>query len=286
MGAPPIAVVLDDAPSWSIFTNEERLRLTSSVRWVKKATIATEPRPQDEVQCEAEHYARIRSFDGAFAASSEGTLFDVEARQRPAAPALAQRLAMPTGQLFAQFSAQSMRPRTLAKADRTVYVHGVFDLLSVGDLEFLRVARAMGDRLVVGVLPDEEACRIMSNNSRSLLGQRPFQPFLTAVPSDNHFPVHSLAERALGLMACKYVDDVLIGAPSEPDEAFLVANDVQCFAGDPRDHGELFSFPESSTDIPTRLGMMQMASGLECHTTTKDVLERVMATQEAWLATC
>jgi len=286
MGAPPIAVELDDAPSWSMFSNEERLRLASSVRWVKKATIAADPRSQDEEPFEADHYARTRSFDAAFAASTEGTLFDVEAKQRPTAPALAQRIAMPTGQLFAQFAAQSMRPRTRVADERTVYVHGVFDLLSVGDLEFLRVARAMGDRLVVGVVPDDEACRIISNNSRALAGQRPFKPFLTAVPSDNHFPVHSLAERALSLMACKYVDDVVIGAPSEPDEAFLAANEVQCFAGDPRDHGDLFSFPVSSTAVPARLGILQVASGLESLTTTKDVLERVKSTQEAWLATC
>ena len=134
---------------------------------------------------------------------------------------------MPTARLFAQFAAQnsfteSQRHSTVGAAQEgTVYAHGAWDLLSMGDIEFFASARAMGKRLVVGVIADDDVCKNMSNNSRRLKGQRPFQPFLTAVPSDNHFPVHSVAERALALMACKHVDDVLIGAPPVPDEEFF-----------------------------------------------------------------
>ena len=87
------------------------------------------------------------------------------------------------------------------------------------------------------MIADDEACRFISSNSRTADGMRPFSPFLTAVPSDNHFPVHSMAERALSLMACRYVDDVVMGAPTVPDEAFLAANGVEGFISDPRDHG-------------------------------------------------
>lgn len=39
----------------------------------------------------------------------------------------------------------------------TVFTEGVFDLLHANHMRLLREARAMGDRLIVGVTPDEDA---------------------------------------------------------------------------------------------------------------------------------
>jgi len=294
MGAPPIAVELSArTPPWAIFSAQERLTLASSCRWVRKASLASDDAEEEEaLPIPGEAQARHRTFAAASAAIGAGPLFDVEAEQRPASPVLTERLAIPTGRIFAQFAAQNLQLNSclpgLPAGDGTagtVYVHGVWDLLSAGDIEFLKAAKAMGARLVVGVLGDDEVCRIMSSNSRRLAGQRPFDPFLTAVPSDHHFPVHSLAERALALMACKYVDDVILGAPALPDEAFLAANAVQCFAVDPREHGEIFSLPPETSQSADRLGLSQeLPEELASITTTKDILQRVLDTHEEWLA--
>jgi cytidyltransferase-like protein len=45
----------------------------------------------------------------------------------------------------------------VATAPRTVVATGIFDLLHVGHLRFLRAARAAGDRLAIGVEDDERA---------------------------------------------------------------------------------------------------------------------------------
>lgn len=39
----------------------------------------------------------------------------------------------------------------------TVFAEGVFDLLHTNHLRLLRKARSLGDRLIVGVTPDEDA---------------------------------------------------------------------------------------------------------------------------------
>jgi glycerol-3-phosphate cytidylyltransferase len=41
------------------------------------------------------------------------------------------------------------------KSDRIVFASGVFDLFHIGHLQFLEQARALGDRLIVGVQTDE-----------------------------------------------------------------------------------------------------------------------------------
>jgi rfaE bifunctional protein nucleotidyltransferase chain/domain len=50
--------------------------------------------------------------------------------------------------------------RWRAKGDRIVFTNGVFDLLHRGHVEYLEEARALGDRLVVGVNTDLSVRRL------------------------------------------------------------------------------------------------------------------------------
>jgi len=82
---------------------------------------------------------------------------------------------------------------------KIVYVDGSFDLLHPGHVAFLKAAKARGDYLIVGV-HDNSSIR-----DRKGAG----------------FPIIDLNERILCVLAMKYVDDVVIGAPQKPNETFL-----------------------------------------------------------------
>ncbi|KAJ2700017.1 choline phosphate cytidylyltransferase, partial [Coemansia spiralis] len=75
--------------------------------------------------------------------------------------------------------------------DRVVYVDGAFDLFHTGHIEFFKRARALGDYLLVGVHDDQTVNAVKGGN----------------------FPVMNLQERVLGVLQCRFVDEVIIGAP-------------------------------------------------------------------------
>lgn len=83
-----------------------------------------------------------------------------------------------------------------------VYVDMVGDLFHPGHVELLRAARAYGDWLIVGVLADETVERYKRR------------------------PIMSLAERVAVVEACRYVDEVIAGAPFQIDHEFLTEHDI------------------------------------------------------------
>ncbi|KAJ2652669.1 choline phosphate cytidylyltransferase [Coemansia sp. RSA 1287] len=92
-----------------------------------------------------------------------------------------------TSKKIVQFSSG----REPAPGDRVVYVDGAFDLFHTGHIEFLRRARELGDYLLVGVHDDQTVNAVKGSS----------------------FPVMNLQERVLGVLQCRYVDEVVIGAP-------------------------------------------------------------------------
>ncbi|XP_034249352.1 ethanolamine-phosphate cytidylyltransferase isoform X1 [Thrips palmi] len=75
--------------------------------------------------------------------------------------------------------------------DKIVYVAGAFDVFHVGHLDFLEQARKLGDFLIVGLHTDPVVNRYKGSN----------------------YPIMNLHERVLSVLACKYVSEVVIGAP-------------------------------------------------------------------------
>ena len=75
--------------------------------------------------------------------------------------------------------------------DKIVYIQGSFDLLHHGHLKRLEEAKKHGDFLYVGIWDDE----------------------MVRYYKGDIFPIISLQERILMCLACKHVDDVVIGAP-------------------------------------------------------------------------
>ncbi|CAF1008234.1 unnamed protein product [Rotaria sordida] len=75
--------------------------------------------------------------------------------------------------------------------DKVIYTAGAFDLFHVGHVDFLEKAKTFGDYLIVGIHSD----RVVNQYKGS-----------------NH-PIMNLHERVLSVLACRYVDEVVIGAP-------------------------------------------------------------------------
>lgn len=96
---------------------------------------------------------------------------------------------LPTTQKIIQFS-DGKAPK---ENDKIVYVAGAFDLFHVGHLDFLEKAKEYGDYLIVGLHTDPVVNQYKGSN----------------------YPIMNLHERVLSVLACKYVNEVVIGAPYE-----------------------------------------------------------------------
>ncbi|EGD76686.1 phosphoethanolamine cytidylyltransferase [Salpingoeca rosetta] len=94
---------------------------------------------------------------------------------------------LPTTKRIVQFS-DKKEPKP---GDVVGYIQGTFDLFHVGHIAALKKARSMCDFLIVGVHSDK--------NANALHGQ--------------NYPIMNLHERLLSVLACRYVDEVVIGPP-------------------------------------------------------------------------
>lgn len=72
-----------------------------------------------------------------------------------------------------------------------VYVDGSFDLFHIGHIRTLQKAREYGNYLIVGIYEDTVINTIKGKN----------------------YPIMNLNERVLGVLSCRYVDEVIMGVP-------------------------------------------------------------------------
>lgn len=86
---------------------------------------------------------------------------------------------------------------------RVVYLDGTFDLVHIGHLLAMQQAKSKGDYLIIGIHDDETIFKITGK-----------------------WPVMKLEERVLGVLACKWVDEVLIGAPFSPSKQFILKHQI------------------------------------------------------------
>ncbi|KAL2648736.1 hypothetical protein AAZV13_05G189600 [Glycine max] len=96
---------------------------------------------------------------------------------------------LPTSRRIVQFS----NGKGPGPNSRIVYIDGAFDLFHAGHVEILKRARELGDFLLVGIHSDETVSEHRGN----------------------HYPIMHLHERSLSVLACRYVDEVIIGSPWE-----------------------------------------------------------------------
>ncbi|CAK0842206.1 unnamed protein product [Prorocentrum cordatum] len=159
----------------------------------------------------------------ALAAGSQGT--------HDGGPPLESALA--TTQRLAQFAERpgGAQRGCIGDAKRVVYIGGTFDLLHVGHARALEQASELGDYLLVGVHSDETVRR-----RRGML------------------PVLTLMERAMAVLAMRWVDDVVLGAPWEVTRDLLVTMNVAVVAAGQQ--GPL-SASSGPLVIPRTLGILR-----------------------------
>eukprot|EP00931_Biecheleriopsis_adriatica_P010381 TRINITY_DN111458_c0_g1_i1.p1 TRINITY_DN111458_c0_g1~~TRINITY_DN111458_c0_g1_i1.p1 ORF type:complete len:459 (+),score=102.53 TRINITY_DN111458_c0_g1_i1:26-1402(+) len=178
-------------------------------------------------------------------------------------PAAQQRTKAPV-----QLLASTRRIREFAAArqpsaeDRVVYACGSFDMFHVGHAEFLKEAKELGTFLLVGIYDDASISRSKGSS----------------------FPVMNLNERVLNVCACKWVDEVIIGAPREVTEDLIKTWDIHIVArgcGHKRDVVD--SEAGSRFAVAQRFGIYREVSSRWpelCHET---VVERIIKGRELYL---
>lgn len=135
-----------------------------------------------------------------------------------------------------------------------VYVDMVGDLFHAGHVELLRTAKAQGDWLIAGVLSDETA------------------------KAYKRTPIMNLAERVAVVEACRYVDEVIAGAPFQVDDDFLTEHDIDLVV-----HGDDLT-PEGADAVygaavaAGKLSYIPRTSGLS----TTAIIQRVIDANESY----
>lgn len=92
---------------------------------------------------------------------------------------------LPTSRRIVQFSSGRSAP----PGARVVYIDGAWDLFHVGHIKILQEARKHGDFLLVGLHSDEDVSERRGP----------------------HLPIMSLPERSLSVLACRFVDEIVMG---------------------------------------------------------------------------
>jgi len=117
---------------------------------------------------------------------------------------------LPTARKITEFALPVNKPKS---TDKIVYVDGGFDMFHVGHAEFLRKCKELGDYLIVGLHEDWDI----------------------KYHKGEHYPIMNLHERCLNVLACRYVDDVIIGSP------FIVTDDlIEAYDVDVVCHGSVY----------------------------------------------
>ncbi|CAD6258592.1 unnamed protein product [Miscanthus lutarioriparius] len=163
---------------------------------------------------------------------------------------------LPTSRRIVQFS----NSRGPGPDSRIVYIDGAFDLFHAGHVEILRLARELGDFLLVGIHTDQT---ISSTRGR-------------------HRPIMNLHERSLSVLACRYVDEVIIGAPWDVSKDMITTFNISLVV-----HGtiaENMDFTEDDSNpyaVPKAMGIYRrLESPLDI--TTSTIIRRIVANHEAY----
>jgi len=155
---------------------------------------------------------------------------------------------IPTSRRILQFSS-GKEPKS---NDKIAYIDGAFDLFHVGHIDILEKAKKEGDYLIVGVYDDQTVNSYQGKN----------------------LPIMNLYERVLGVLSCRYVDEVVIGAPIEVTKDFLDSMKIQIVVCGTTPH----SYPSNLPDpyrVPKERGILKVLDS-PSKLATPQVIDRIL----------
>lgn len=146
--------------------------------------------------------------------------------------------------------------------DKVVYVDGSFDLFHIGHIRVLQKARELGNYLIAGVYEDKTINEAKGKN----------------------YPIMNLNERVLGVLSCRFVDEVVMGVPYDVTKELIDNLRIDFVVS-----GKFFDDIESSQPVlknpyslPKQLDIhREVDSG--CDLTTDKLIERVVHNRVAFL---
>lgn len=162
---------------------------------------------------------------------------------------------LPTTRKIVQF----LDGRGLPKAeDKIVYIDGGFDLFHVGHSAILEKAKSLGTYLIVGVWDD------------------------ATVKARTGGPVMNLQERLLSVLSCRFVDEVVVGAPYILSDELIRSNQVSIVTtGTVQDKSTAPEIPEDRFAVAKMLGIFQQLES-PLTLTTSDILDRIKAQRKLY----
>lgn len=204
---------------------------------------------------------QLVSEESKFAAIQSSGSDRLKVEEAPAAWTL-----LPTMSRMSLFYAN--RQRSVGTTARVVYAPGEWDLFHVGHVRFLKAARSLGDFLIVGCYGDDTIHKKKGKN----------------------YPLQTLHERALNVLACRYVDDVLLGAPWQASLDLLTTLNVSVLV---TGHNNLYAepLPEGQQDLlglrdpflyARSAGILRIIDS-ECELTMDVIAERILSNMSTYL---
>ncbi|KAI7791177.1 ethanolamine-phosphate cytidylyltransferase [Triplophysa rosa] len=138
--------------------------------------------------------------------------------------------------------------------DTIMYVAGAFDLFHIGHVDFLETVHKQAEKpyVIVGLHFDQEVNRYKGKN----------------------YPIMNIHERTLSVLACRYVSEVVIGAPYAVGQDLLAHFKVDLVC-----HGKTEVFPDTDgTDPyaePKKRGIFRILDSSNS-LTTDDIVQRII----------
>lgn len=142
---------------------------------------------------------------------------------------------------------------------RVVYIDGAFDLFHAGHVEILKSARQLGDFLLVGIHTDQTVSEHRGNQ----------------------YPIMHLHERSLSVLASRYVDEVIIGAPWEVTNDMIITFNISLVVHGTVAENSLLTAESDPYKVPKSMGIFRLLESPKDITTTS-VAQRIVANHDAY----
>ncbi|KAL0375506.1 UNVERIFIED_CONTAM: Ethanolamine-phosphate cytidylyltransferase [Sesamum radiatum] len=163
---------------------------------------------------------------------------------------------LPTSRRIVQFS-NGKGPGPDA---RIIYIDGAFDLFHAGHVEILRLARGLGDFLLVGIHTDQT---VSANRGA-------------------HRPIMNLHERSLSVLACRYADEVIIGAPWEVSKDMITTFNISLVVhGTVAEDNDFQKEKRNPYAVPISMGIFKLLES-PLDITTSTIIRRIVSNHEAY----